>query len=407
MSLTSFVTGKYLKSKKDSRLMSLISVISIGGIALGVAVLIIALTVLEGFEKAVSEKIVDFNSHIYITGFGKRDLFGPEMVKLELGEDLRNEITSLVPFISKSSIIKSNDFYEGVELIGLPDTAGAGIEEFITEGKFSFEGTKNNGGIVIGRKLADRLMLNIGDKITIFSLLNNQPPSITNPPIVEQFIINGIFSSGMAEYDDLRIYISFDQAGEIFRMGDLVSGYNVRVKNTDRIEVLADRMSDRLGYPFYVRSIYKQYINIFTWLELQKAPIPVILSLITLVAAFNIVGTILMIIIEKTSAVGTLKALGADQRAITSIFVRMGIYLSLTGIIIGNVTALLLSIIQVEFNIVSLPSDVYFLSGVPISIDPFNYMIVSGVAFIICLMASYIPARYAARLSPVKALRFD
>jgi len=407
MTLASFVVGKYLRSKKDSRLISLISVISIGGISLGVAVLIIALTVLEGFENAVSEKIINFNSHIYITGFGKRDIPGPSYLRLELGSLGKDKIESIIPFISKSSIIKSKKYYEGIELIGIPDSADKGIAEFITYGRFDLSFRDGYSGVVIGEKLADKLLLKTGDKITVFSLLNNQPPSMTNPPVVEQFTIRGIFSSGMAEYDDQRAYISFDVASHIFNMGDMVSGYNVRLFTLDGINELADNIADKLGYPFYSRTIFREHINIFTWLELQKAPIPVILGLITLVAAFNIVGTLLMIIIEKTSAIGTLKSLGADNGQITHVFVRMGVLLSLIGISLGNLLAFSLSLLQLQFDIISLPSDVYFLSKVPISLNPLYYLIVSGIAFIICLLAAYIPSRFAAKMNPVTALRFD
>ncbi|GJQ63285.1 MAG: permease [Melioribacteraceae bacterium] len=407
MSLASFIVGKYLRSRKDSRLVSLISVISVGGISIGVAVLIIALTVLDGFENAVSEKITDFNSHIYITGFGKRDIPGSLYVKTELGAIGKEKITSLTPFISKSSIVKSKKFYEGIQLIGLPDSASADISRFIVSGEYDVSEKDNYRGVVVGQKLADKLFVGIGDKLTIFSLMNNKPPSISNPPVVDQFVVRGIFSSGMAQYDDQRLYISFDHAAELLDMDDMVSGYNIKLNSLENINELAVEMADALGYPFYVRTIFREHINIFTWLELQKAPIPIILGLITLVAAFNIVGTLLMIIIEKTSAIGTLKSLGASASQITGIFVRMGIILSLTGIALGNFFAFSLSIIQLNFNIISLPSDVYFLTEVPIDLNPLYYLMVSGIAFVICLLASWIPSRIAARVNPVTALRFD
>lgn len=407
MTLASFIVGKYLRSRKDSRLVSLISVISVGGISIGVAVLIIALTVLDGFELAVSEKITDFNSHIYITGFGKRDIPGPVFVKTEIGNIGKDEISSITPFISKSSIVKSKKYYEGVQLIGLPDSASADISRFIVAGEYDLSLKDNYRGVVVGQKLADKLFVGLGDKLTIFSLMNNKPPSITNPPVVEQFIVRGIFSSGMAQYDDQRLYISFDHAVELLDMGDMVSGYNIKLSDLQNLEKITVQMADALGYPFYVRTIFREHINIFTWLELQKAPIPIILGLITLVAAFNIVGTLLMIIIEKTSAVGTLKSLGASSSQITAIFVRMGIILSLTGIALGNFLAFSLSVIQLNFNIISLPSDVYFLTEVPIDLNPLYYLMVSAIAFVICLLASWIPSRIAARVNPVTALRFD
>ncbi|MFC2084337.1 ABC transporter permease, partial [Bacteroidota bacterium] len=151
-----------------------------------------------------------------------------------------------------------------------------------------------------------------GDKIILFSLKNNKLPTIQNPPALKQFIVNGIYESGMAEYDDINVYIPIETAEILFDVKDKISGYNILLSNTSKADSLANILQESLSYPYYVRTIFKQHQNIFTWINLQKKPIPIILSMIILVAVFNIIGTILMIILEKVEAIGILKSLGSS-----------------------------------------------------------------------------------------------
>lgn len=408
MSISRFIANKYVRSKRDSKFISLISVISIIGIALGVTVVIIALTVLNGFEHAVSEKIVKLNSHIYISAFGKRDLPEYKNVMGEIKEELGNNLESVSPFASKYGVLKSKRLSEGIEIIGLdPKQNNNQIESYIQSGKFDLGYSSEFPNLLVGKKLADKLFINVGDKVTIFGLRKNQPPSVQNPPLIQQFIVSGIYESGMAQYDDVNIYTSLQVVQEMFEMENEVSGYNIRLNNISKVDSLADHLSEFLGYPYYVRTIFKVHQNIFTWLELQKAPIPLVLGLIIIVAVFNIVGTLLMIVLEKTNAIGILKSLGAKRKQIIKVFLYQGVYLSLIGIISGNLLALTLSIIQRDFDIISLPSSVYFISKVPIFIEWQTYLLISVITFLLCMLASFIPSMIAAKINPISALRFD
>jgi lipoprotein-releasing system permease protein len=408
MQLPLFLAKKFIRSKKEAGFLSLISVISIIGIALGVAVLIIALTILDGYEEVIGNKIVNFNSHIKITGFSERNLPSYEKGIPDIKEKIGDQIVSISPFVAKLSIIKSKTLSEGVLLTGImPDSNNADIQKYINKGKFDIEKKEGLNSIILGKKLADKLFIDVGDKVTVFSLRNDRPPSINNPPAIEQFRVTGIYESGMAEYDDLNAYVNMAVEQNLLDLGKQVTGYNIRLKNVSKADSIKQALQDHLRYPYYVRTIFDVHRNIFTWIDLQKKPIPIVLGLIVLVAVFNIIGTLLMMIIERTSLIGTLKALGAQHKQIVRTFIIQGIYLSIIGIAIGNIIAISFSLLQKHFQLISLPSNIYFINSVPISIEAFNYILVSGVALILSFAASYIPSRIAAKINPVTALRFD
>lgn len=403
MSLSYFIAKRYTKEKKDAKFLSLISTITIGGIALGVTVLIIALTILNGFENTIKEKIISFNSHMVVSAFGSRNLPDYKKNLHTIEEHLKPYLESVSPYISKNGIIKSKQRSEGITLIGIdPKNNNYDIKQYITDGSYEVDSNK----AVVGKKLADRLFINVGDKLTLFALRNDEMPTFANPPVIDQFVISGIFESGMAQYDDLKIYTNLNYTQDMLRLGDAVSGYNIKLTELTQIDSLRENLQDHLGYPFYVRTLYQMHSNIFTWLELQKEPIPIVLGLIIIVAVFNIVGTLLMIILEKTSAIGILKSLGATKKQIVKLFIYQGVFLSVIGILIGNTLAFTLSILQQQFEIISLPSSVYFISSVPIYIDWKIYLLISGVAFLLSVAASVVPSVIAAGLNPIRAIRF-
>ncbi len=406
MPITFYLSRRYIKSKRDSRFISTISTITIFGIAIGVCVVIIALTVLDGFQKIVTEKIINLNYHIKISSFGKRNLpDNPEILSL-IKNQLSDEIEKIDPFISKLAIIKSKKLTEGITITGLKNESfNIILKKYIIEGNINFYENRNK--IILGKKLAEKLFVKVGDKITLFSLRHDQIPSLENPPAIMQFQIDGIFESGMADYDDLNAYIEFHAAQELFGMENEISGYNIKLKNISNINSAANKIQDFLGYPYYVQTVFNIHQNIFTWLDLQKEPIPIILGLIIFVATFNIVGTLLMIVLERTNVIGILRSLGANRKLIVRVFLLHGVYLTASGLILGNALAFILSMIQEKFDIISLPEKIYFVTKVPLFITIDNYLIVSLITIAVSLIASLIPAFVASRIQPISAIRFD
>jgi lipoprotein-releasing system permease protein len=403
MTFSFFISKKFILSKKGSKFITFISSISITGITLGVATLIIALSILTGFANTLTNKIIDFDSHITVSSYQS---IVPEYKKTlpRIWKMIAPYGKEVNPFISKLAIISSKRIKDGVNIKGITQGNKAlRIRNNIVAGDFDLSDSTS---IVIGRKLADKLLVGLGDKVTVFALKNDKIPAPGDLPNIEQFKITGIFESGMAEYDDLFAYVNLKAAQNLFSLGDNVNGYDIKLNNISKIDSLTKYLSEHLYYPHKVASIYQTHRNIFTWIDLQKKPIPIVLGLIIIVAVFNIIGTLLMIVLEKTRDVGMLKSLGATKKQIISVFIYQGIFLAITGIISGNILALLLMGTQLEFNIISLPSSVYFVSTVPILLKWYTFVGVSALTFILCIVASVIPSYIASKIQPVNSLRF-
>ena len=406
MSFPLFIVNKYIKSNKYSFLFSFVSMITIGGIALGVTVVILALSILDGFDSIVSEKIVNFNSHIIVSGYSDSDLPDDSTANL-IKKILSGDLESYSKFIEKNALIKSKFSSEGLSIYGIePNSDNLDIDKMIISGSY-FSPKAEAKEIIIGKKLAEKLRVKVGRKITLFSLQKNKLPSYENPPVISQFLVVGIYESGMSKYDDLRAYISLPVARKIFKMKNKISGYNIRLKSLARIDEYLEILKDKLRYPYYIRSIFQEHRNIFTWIELQKKPIPIVLGLIVLVAIFNIVGTTLMNILERTKEIGVLKSLGASRKQIFRIFLIQGTYLGVVGIVLGLLFAFGLSELQLSFNIIHLPESVYFLNSAPIKISFINYFGVAVIAYALALLSSLIPSYIASKIEPISAIKFD
>jgi lipoprotein-releasing system permease protein len=292
-----------------------------------------------------------------------------------------------------------------MNIIGvLPENKLKGVKEHMVSGTPDIEG---NSSILIGKKLADKIYVKPGDKVTLFTLNNDKIPSPENLPNVKNFIVTGIFESGMAEYDDAFAYINLNAAQLLLNIGDNVTGYDIRLNDLTKIDSLTNYLGTKLRYPYKAASIYQMHRNIFTWIELQKKPIPIVLGLIIIVAVFNIIGTLLMMVLEKTSAIGILKSLGAGKRQITTIFLLQGVVLALLGILLGNILGFLLMEIQLKYNIITLPSSVYFMSTVPIDLTLPVFAGVSLLTLFLSIIASVIPSFIASRISPLSSIRFN
>jgi lipoprotein-releasing system permease protein len=399
-----YISKRFTFSKKDSRFFSFISVISVVGIALGVATLIIALSILKGFEKTLTTKVMDFDSHIKLTSISNilpdYHIALPR-IKALIGKDL----AEINPYASNLAIISSRRGTEGMNIIGvLPENKLKGVKEHMVEGSPDINDPSS---ILIGKKLADKIYVKPGDKVTIFTLNNDKIPSPENLPNVKNFTITGIFESGMAEYDDAFAYINLKSAQSLLNIGDNITGYDIRLNNISKIDSLTLFLRAKLRYPYRTASIFELHRNIFTWIELQKKPIPIVLGLIIIVAVLNIIGTLLMMVLEKSKAIGILKSLGAGKRQITTIFLLQGMVLALAGILLGNFIGFMLMEIQLKFNIITLPSSVYFMSKVPIELALPVFAGVSLLTLLLSIIASVIPSFIASRISPISSIRFN
>jgi len=399
-----FITKRFVLSKKDTGFFSFISVITIIGIALGVSALIIALSILDGFEKTITSKIIDFDAHIKIASY-KTTLPDYHTSYNEINTMLGSNVQDINIFASGLAVITSKRGTEGISIIGIvPGKGRKGMRDDIVSGSYDLQTPSS---IIIGKKLAGKLFLKTGDRVTLFTLNNEELPSADNMPGIKTFTVKGIFESGMAEYDDQFVYLNLTDAQEILNIGDNINGYDIWLKDIAKTDSLKYLLAEKLKYPYRVSSIFEIHKNIFTWISLQKKPIPIILGLIIIVAVFNIIGTLLMMILEKIRAIGVLRSLGASGRQIISIFLLQGILLALIGIAAGNVVAYTLMAVQLKFNIITIPYSVYFMSTVPIYLTLKVFAGVSVIALLLCIIASFIPSFIASRINPVSTLRFD
>jgi lipoprotein-releasing system permease protein len=387
MNVSWYIAKQFILSRKDSRFISLISTISIIGIALGVATLIIAISVLKGFEQTITNKVIDFDSHIKITSY-RTTLPDYHQSLPWLESKLEPFYPDITPFASKLVIVSHKKKKDGISLIGIePKNEKPFLVNNIVDGDYKL----TDDGVLIGKKLAEKLFVKVGDKITVFALRKDAIPSPENLPNIEKFIVTGIFESGMTEYDDTYAYTSLASAQKLFDIGDNITGFNIKLGDISKIDSLTIFLGKSLRYPHSVRSVYQLHRNIFTWIELQKEPIPIVLALIILVAVFNIVGTLLMIVLEKTNAVGILKALGSKQKQIISIFLIHGAILGIVGITLGSTLGYFLILIQQKFDVITLPSSIYFMSKVPFLMTADTFINIALVTFL-CILASLIQA---------------
>ena len=372
---------------------------------LGTATLIIALSVLGGFEREITEKVVGFTSHVQILGFQNQPLKNYE-ANAVLIEKTFPSVKSVAPFVAKEALIRSREGVDGILLKGIdPGRDNSTTRRYIIAGAYDLERVQGAPPkLVIGKKLASRLVLGVGDRATVFGVGRIADPGQSR---VMQFRISGIYESGMAEYDDVYAFTDLADAQTLFQFPAGVSGYDLLLASVDSAASVALSVQDLLGYPHYARTVFESYRNLFSWIELQKKPVPIILGLIIIVATVNIVGTLLMMVLDKTREIGILRSMGATKWGITKIFLRQGLTIAVTGTLFGNALAFGLCFAQREFKFFSLPSDIYFMTSVPVLLRPEYFFLVSAITIALCLLSSLVPARLASSVNPVNAIRFS
>lgn len=401
-----FIARRYLRSRRHRGFVSFITVIAIVGVALGVAALIITLSILNGFETTIKENVVSFTAHMQLIGFSNLPLKDPGFA-LKRMEERFPQVRHAAPFVSREAMVRSDAGIEGVVLKGVdPATDISAARTRIVEGSYDLEAREGRGGgIIIGRSLAQMLEIGVGGRLLVFGL-GGASLSLSETRIM-QFVVTGIYETGMAEYDMSYAYVHILSAQRLFQMGKAVSGIDLLVTETDSLQTLVEEIPADLGYPYYARSMHQMYRNLFAWIELQKQPIPLIIALIVIVASVNVLGTLIMMVMEKTKDIGVLKTLGADGPTIQKVFLSQGILIGALGTVLGNVLGFGLAWLELNYQLISLPSTVYFMSHVPIRFETLDFLQVSTAAFALSVIASYLPARLATQLDPVRLLRFS
>jgi lipoprotein-releasing system permease protein len=369
---------------------------------------------MNGFKEDLREKILGVTSHVVISRFDG-NITNYQQVNLQV-EQVKG-VTAATPFIYTQVMISSRQSISGAVLRGIdPETAVKVINlaRNLRTGSLEELGvvdrsgdTTTTPGIILGNELARNLGVVRGEPVTVISPLGRLTP-LGRVPRSQTFRVSGIFDSGMYEYDSTLAYVSLGAAQRFLGIGDRVTGIEVRVDDIYRADRVARDISKTLaGYPYWSRDWMRMNKNLFSALKLEKIVMFIILTLIILVAAFNIIGTLIMVVIEKTRDIAILKSMGATRRSIMKIFMIEGMVIGLVGTMLGLLGGYTLCELLATYQFIELPQDVYYISTLPVKMDPLDVTIIALAAIAISLVATVYPAWQASRLDPAEAIRYE
>jgi len=404
-----FISLRYLKAKRKQVFISIITLLSMAGVGLGVMALIIVLSVMSGFEEDLKKKILGTNAHLVVLqqGAGMRDY--PEILKKV--EEAKG-VVAVTPFIFTQAMLTSENNVHGIVLRGIdPATAGKVINIENTLKKGSMAGLQKDDaeaqpGIFIGKELAQTLGVMLDDSVVLVSPMGALAPMGGGPPM-KKFRIAGIFDSGMYEYDTSLAYISLKNAQKFLAMGDLVSGLEVKVDDIYAVKKIGDRIRKDLGFPFWTKDWMQMNRSLFAALKLERIVMFIILVLIVLVAAFGIVSTLIMVVMEKNKDIAILKSMGATARSIMRIFIFEGLIIGCVGTLIGLGGGYVVCTLLAKYQFITLPSDVYYISRLPVKMNILDFVLVAVSSLGISFLATLYPSWQASRLDPAEALRYE
>jgi lipoprotein-releasing system permease protein len=420
-----FISLRYLRAKRKQVFVSIITFISIAGIFLGVAALIIVLAVMNGFEQDLRNKILGINSHIILMQYSGAMRDHPRVMRDVVQVP---GVVAATPFIYSQAMLKNGGSVTGIVLRGLSMEDAMKVINLgkIREGNLDHlgnEGRKIPGlkpeltslpGILIGRELAKNLGVFLHETVFVVS-----PSGVATPmgmvPRMKPFLVVGIFESGFFEYDSTLAYISLKNCQEFLNMGDLVTGIEIRVDDIYRADRIAKQIEQKLGFPYWGRNWMEMNRNLFSALKLEKRVMFIILSLIVLVAAFNIISALIMIVMEKNKDIAILKTMGATRAGIMKIFIFQGIIVGAIGTFLGSLAGLAVAFnlealsrfVEKLFGFKILPGDVYYLSELPSQVNYGDVGIIILGTLLISFLSTIYPSWRASRLDPAESLRYE
>lgn len=404
-----FISLRYLKTKKRYGTISLNTFISIAGVVIGVATSIITLAVMTGFQDYFRDKILSAMPHIVVlelSGNGVKD-----DKALEKKIDTVPHVTATTPFIYAQSMLTTRERMQGVVVRGVDPRTEARVTDLaknMTSGRLTdLEGANAKlPGIIIGEDLARKLGVSVGDPVTMVNPLGEETP-LGMVPKMRKFEVVGLFDAGMYDYNTGFVYISLAEAQKFFDMPGRVSGVQVRVDQIYDAGRISSMIQAAAGYPFYTRNWMEMNKNFFSALLLEKIGMSLILVVIIIVASFNIVGTLTMIVMEKNREIAILKSMGSSAQSIVKIFMFAGLAIGCVGTAIGVIIGYGAVMVLTKTDVISLPKDVYQVSHLPLTTSGLDVLFISLVALGISFLATLYPSWQAARQDPVEVLRYE
>jgi lipoprotein-releasing system permease protein len=414
MNLPFFIANRLISGRREETSFSKpVNVIAVIGIAMGLAVMIIAVAVLTGFKEEIREKVVGFGSHIQIVNMDSN--FSYETTPVSRNQDFVQKILDLKGvrhiqvFATKAGIIKTDEEIQGVVLKGIgTDYDWSYFANNLVEGSvFTVSDTGRSDKVLISRKIADMLRLRTGDSFAMIF--------VQDPPRMRKFVISGIYDTSLEEFD--KIYV-FCDLGQIQRLNnwedDQVSGFEVYLNNFDDMDIMADAVWQSIGFRvseeetnFKVQSIRSKYPQIFDWLNFQDVNVIIIILLMLVVAGFNMISGLLILILEKTNMIGVLKALGSGDATIRKIFLYQAAYLIGKGLIWGNLIGIGLAYLQLKTGLITLDPSSYYIKTIPVNLEAIHVILLNAGTMAAIILMLLIPSQLISRITPVKAIRYD
>lgn len=409
MSIVSLVAKRFLTGKKRNAFLSFIALVSLFGVSLGVAALTVVMGVMEGFETQLQSIITGTHSHIVLYS-QRQAISDPAELEARIREIGGSSIVAVSPYVFSEVMLAKGSRVIGSMIEGVDQKVvqSTDIERHLVQGdlpEVSSKGLDLPGTILLGANLAESLGAKMGDEINVISPFFEKE---NLQPRARKFRVGGILSTGMYEYDSKYSMIHADEARDFFRLSsDSASAMKIKTSDASSSKQVVEKLSKDLGYPYRARDWTELNRNLLYAVKLQKAVIFIILTAIILVAAFNIMSTLMMMMSEKKKEMSILKAMGLSPRRSAEVFFRVGILIGLSGAVAGISLGLLLCLVLAKTRLVKLPADVYFISYLPVDVQPMTLALIAGCAVVVAIGATLYPSFRVAKESPVEGLRYE
>jgi lipoprotein-releasing system permease protein len=411
-----FIGLRYLKARRQETFISLITVISILGVMIGVMTLNVVMAVMTGFEETLRDRLLGINAHIALvkTGDQLRDY-----EKLLEQVQHENGVVAAAPSIYGQVMLTAGSRVSGVLVRGVDPDRVNGV---IDIQKYMIEGSLQNlkqprplrvddrtvllPGLILGVRLANQLGVFVGSPVQVVSPLGT-PTAIGVIPKVRRFMVVGLLKTDMSEIDSTLVFMNLYDAQKFFEIGDAATNIEIRVKDVYQARSIAENIQRKVGFPYFAEDWSRLWPNLFSALRLEKTVYFLVLLLMVLVGAFNIVSTLIMVVMEKRKDIAILQSMGATRESIRRIFLFKGCVIGIVGTVLGVVFGLAICFLIQKYHFIELPKDVFLISTVPVRIYLSNFVLVAFASLFVCLLASIYPARQAAKLDPVEIIRYE
>src|ERR1051325_3995579 len=411
-----FIGLRYLQARRQETFISLITVISVLGVMIGVMTLNVVMAVMTGFEETLRDRLLGINAHIALvkTGDQLRDYEKlVDVVRQEPG------VVAASPSIYGQVMLTAGPRVSGVVVRGVdPDR----VNSVIDLQKYLFQGSLQSlkqpqpvrvddrtvmlPGIILGTRLANQLGALVGTPVQVVSPLGS-PTAIGVIPKVRRFVVVGLLKTDMSEIDSTLVFMGLKDAQKFFDLDDSVTNIEIRVQDVYRARQIAEDIQRKIGFPYFTEDWSRLWPNLFSALRLEKTVYFLVLLLMVLVGAFNIISTLIMVVMEKRKDIAILQSMGATRESIRKVFLFKGCVIGVVGTVLGVAFGLLICFLIQEYHFIELPKDVFLISTVPVRIYFSNFLLVAFASLFVCLLASIYPARQAAKLDPVEIIRYE